>query len=135
MERPPRDDPVRPEDPYGGVRDVHRSSPPRADAAGPPHHFHEEPLQVDPLGQHVAVAAVVGADRVRPSKGGHHPGRHRLLPDAQVDEARNFPIREEPGELQLGAPDQEHRLVQGKQPLLRHVRLRSWSPILGRAPA
>lgn len=93
------------------VGDVHRAATAAAYALGPAHDFEEEPLEVETFGQRVAVPAMIGGKGVFEAQRGAHADRHRLLPDAEMDEARHLAVGEHLRQPLFGPPHDQHAPV------------------------
>jgi hypothetical protein len=97
------------------VRHVHGAAAPAAQARVAAHDLREQPGEIDPTRQAMAVATVIGRDGVGGQQRRHHASRHRLLPDAEVDEPRHLAGREQFRKALLGAADAAHRAVKIEQ--------------------
>ena len=102
------DDAVRPEHADSRIRDVHRAAAALAHALGPAHDLEEEAVEVEALGQCVAVAAMIGGERIGGLERRAHARSDALLADREMNEARHFAVGEKLGKTQLGLADQPH---------------------------
>jgi hypothetical protein len=87
---------------------VHRAALAVRITAPPPGQFRHHALRIHAAGQHVAVIAVGGHDRVALLQRRLHADDHRLLPDIKMAEPTDQPHAVHlPGPL-LEAADQQH---------------------------
>ena len=113
---------ARPDDGVGtehaarGIRDVHRSALPAAQARLLGEQLGHHAVDVSPLGEAVAVAAVRGRDVVAIRQRRAHANRHGLLAERGVDEARDLAVAVELGDPRLERADQRHPGVELQQP-------------------
>jgi hypothetical protein len=109
---PAADDPVRAEDPLGGVEDVHRAAAPAVGAARFPHEFGHHQADVHALGDAVAVAPVVREDDVGRLQGQAHARRHGFLADRRVQGGGDLAVDQELARHLLEAANGLHRAVE-----------------------
>src|SRR5271163_4967970 len=86
------DDAVRSEHPDRHVGDMHGAAAAATIPFAPPQDFEKEPRHIEPLGEGVPVATMIGCKRIVPLERRGDPDRNRFLSDREMDEARNFPV-------------------------------------------
>ena len=102
---------------------VHRAALAMRIAAAPTGQLRHDPLGIHAAGQHMAMVAIGGDDRVAVLEGGLDADNHRLLPDIEVAVAADQPHAVHlPGAL-LKAADQQHVPVIVQERFGRDVRL------------
>ena len=118
------DDAVAAEEILLAAEHVHRAALAVRIAAAAPGQLGHHALGVHAAGQHVAVVAIGGDDRVALLERRLHADDDRLLPDIEVAEAADQPHAVHlPGAL-LEAPDQQHVAVIAQQLLGRDAEAR-----------
>ena len=119
--QPAADDRVRAQVALRDVVEVHRA----AEAAGASLllavHLGHDRVDRRALGDGVGVRAVSGRDHVVRLERGAHAGSHGLLPDRDMEEARQLTGSEALLDLLLESPDHEHLAEELAQSLIREV--------------
>src|SRR5690606_13907666 len=108
------DNTIRPQHPHRHIGDMHGAAATAADPLLLAHNFEKERLKINALGERVPMPAVIGGKRIFRLKRRGDADRDRLLPDAQMNEARNLPVGKQRGKPVLGFPDQKHSLVKSQ---------------------
>ena len=117
------DDAVAAEEVLLAAEHVHRAALAVRIAAAAPGQFGHDPLRVHAAGQHVAVVAIGGDDRVALLERRLHADDDRLLADIEMAEAADQPHPVHlPGPL-LEAADQQHVGILALERVGRDVRL------------
>jgi hypothetical protein len=116
------DDAVRAEHADAEVVDVHAAAAALAVAGGLAEQLGVHELQVRPLRDRVAVAAVRRGDDVVIAQRRHDAGGHCFLADVEVQEAGHPPAFHELARLLLEEPDTHHSAVQIEQHFWRQGR-------------
>ncbi len=102
-------DAVGPQRPHAGVGDMHGAALALAEAGALAEDLGHHPLEIGPLGQHVAVPAMGGGHVVAPPEGEAGPHRAGFLANGEVEYLRgNAPLGELPCQRLLEGADEHH---------------------------